>query len=230
MLAIKRMLWSALAAILLAVPSSSSAITINEVLARQADPVNYDRDLGWARAGLLLSLSTRDGWQTAQFDVTFRSHLGGAYKYNDVFFGLSSTASNNGILASDFHGTGYIDYFDTNTNYSDLFMSGLQNGRVGFTLSSSNPNYSVWDALSSGFGFDHFFFGNEYNNQSWITLSYPGITSYKIQLGDAAAVPLPPSLFLGLAGLLPLALIRRKRKKSAASPAKTTRVPAEAFA
>jgi hypothetical protein len=155
-----------------------------------------------------------------------RSHL--RWGYNDIFFGMSSVSAQQGITSSNFRGTGYIDYFDPTSNILDLFMSGGQNSRMGFTLSATTSGYTVWDALSAGFSLSHYFFGNEYDNFARIQLAYPGITSYRILLGDAAAVPVPPAIGLALGALGSLAWIGRKRKKSRTSPAKTTKVPAEA--
>lgn len=215
-----------LTAIAIAAPVPSLAITINETLARLQNPYSYEYDLGRARVGLVLSLSTSDNWQTADIDIMVRSHL--RWGQNDIFFGMSGTSAQQGIIASNFRGTGYIDYFDSTVNLLDLYMGGGQNSRMGFSLSSSNASYSVWDALRSGFSLWHGFFGNEYDNQAKIALTYPGITSYTILLGDAAAVPLPPAAGLALGALGSLAWIARKRKKSGGTPAKTAGVPAEA--
>ena len=201
-----------IAAIWLAFPLPASAITINEVLDRIENPDSYDRDVGRARAGLLLSLSTTDNWQTADFDLTIRTHLCCS---NDLFFQLGPAASISGIVASDFHGTGFIDYFDASSSLTGLFMTGVHNNRMGFSLSSTNPGYTVWDALSAGFRLEHFFFGGEYLNLAQIRLTYPGITAYRIQLGDAAAVPVPPAIGLALGALGWLAWVARGRKKSA---------------
>lgn len=199
-------------------PISARAITINQTIGRIDDADYYDDYLTYQRVGLLFSLSTQDAWQTADFGLTVRSHL---LWSNDLFFGLSAAAQNQGIIASDFRGTGYIDYSDPASPGTDVFMSGSHNDRFGFTLSSTNSGYSVWDALTVGFRIDHFFFGNEMFNSAIIQLTYPGITSYEIQLADAAAVPIPPAfaLLAGAFGLLGIAARRGQMHRESCTSA-----------
>lgn len=191
----------------LAAPMPASAVTINQMI---APPGSYSTSAGPGFVGLLLSLSTSDSWQTANFVVRIRSNFGGT----EQIFLLNSAAPPNAIIASDFAGPGPIGIVSLSDPSLEIFFRANSNDRFSFTLYSLDPNYSVWNALTGGFSLWQGFFGNEYYNHASIWLDDPRVTSYDFQLGNAAAVPLPPAFALGLGALGFLSLFRRRKRKN----------------
>ena len=207
--------------LMFAAPMAASAITIHQVI---TPPSAYEYEAGRGHVGLLLSLSTADNWRTADLQLTVRSHPN--LRSSDVYMGIGGSAASGALAFSNVRAAWDIAAQFAAEGYVGLY--GPNNTSIGFTLSSIDPNYTVWDALAAGISIDHGFFANEYFNGARISLTYPSITSYTIQLGEAALVPVPAAAALTLTGIGVLGLVSRKRKKSGTSPAKTTGVPAEA--
>lgn len=222
----------------IAAANSAEAITITQSTTFgqsgycDIDPAYCDLYFGSGRAGLTVSLSTADSWQTADVNLTFRSHP--STQSHDLYLTIGAPYGGSGLTASNFvtsspNGSGmYYDLGSFQSN-SMIWLHGYPYDSIGFSLASTGASGTVWDALSQyGMGFQFLFFGGEFAYYGGLQLTYPGITSYRIQLFDAALVPVPPAIALTLGGLGALSFFARKRKKSGNTPAKTTKVPAEA--
>ena len=215
---LRMMILAIVCAFATSIPTPTIAITINEVLARDTvSAKSYEYSLGRARIGLIIDLATEDSWRSANLNFMIRSHP--QAKESQIYLGLPSLAASNGINVSDIGGSSasrfnLIDW----PQDSQIYFTGENNDRLSFTLSSTNPNYTVWDALSTSLSFEHCFLGCEFTNLYRLNLTYPGVTAYTVQLGEAAAVPVPASILLLAGGFIPFAWLRSRRKQIRRAP------------
>jgi hypothetical protein len=130
-----------------------------------------------------------------------------------VYFTIPTTSGQNNYSIIDVKGSAFFDLSDF-ARYGNLLIQGYNNDRLRFTLSSTDSNFNAWSAVGSGgFKLEHYFFGGEYLNSARLILDDPGVGRYKILLGEAAAVPIPPTLALAMGGILPLVFLRAKSRR-----------------